>query len=51
LPPNIVAQAAIFAAVCEGYLGVEPQWNLWLHLLKAELFAMKAGEKGLQCAV
>jgi hypothetical protein len=24
LAPNTVAQAAIFVAVCEGYLGVEP---------------------------
>jgi hypothetical protein len=24
LAPNVVTQAAIFAAVCEGYLGVEP---------------------------
>jgi hypothetical protein len=30
---------------------VEPQWNLWLHLFKAELFTKKAGEKGLWCAV
>jgi hypothetical protein len=29
---------------------VEPQWNLWLHLFKAELFAKKAGEKGVRCA-
>jgi hypothetical protein len=50
LSPNAVAQAAIFAAVCEGYLGVEPQWNLWLHLFKAELFAKRAGEKGVLCA-
>jgi hypothetical protein len=50
LAPNAVAQAAIFAAVCEGYLGVEPQWNLWIHLFKAELLAKKAGEKGVRCA-
>jgi hypothetical protein len=47
LAPNAVAQAAIFAAVCEGYLRVEPQWNLWLHLFKGELFAKRAGEKGV----
>jgi hypothetical protein len=29
---------------------VEPQWNLLLHLFKAELFAKKAGEKGVLCA-
>jgi hypothetical protein len=46
LAPNTVAQAAIFIAVCEGYLGMEPQWNLWLHLFRAELFAKKARERG-----
>jgi hypothetical protein len=46
LTPNAVSQAAIFTAVCEGYLGMEPQWNLWLHLLRAEFFAKKAGERG-----
>jgi hypothetical protein len=45
LAPNVISQAAIFAAVCEGYLGMEPQWNLWLHLFRAELFAKKAGER------
>jgi hypothetical protein len=25
LAPNAISQAAIFAAVCEGYLGMEPQ--------------------------
>jgi hypothetical protein len=51
LTPNAVAQATIFATVCEGYLGMEPQWNMWIHLFKAELFAKKVGEKGLRCAV
>jgi hypothetical protein len=39
LAPNSISQAAIFAAVCEGYLGVEPHWKLWLHLFKAAHFA------------
>jgi hypothetical protein len=51
LSPNSVSQAAIFAAVCEGYLGMEPHWNLWLHLFKAEHFAKKAGERGVCWAV
>jgi hypothetical protein len=51
LAPNAIAQATIFAVVCEGYLGMEPQWNLWPHLFKVELFAKKVGEKGLRCAV
>jgi hypothetical protein len=51
LAPNSISQAAIFAAICEGYLGIEPNWKLWLHLFKAEHFAKKAGEKGVQRAV
>jgi hypothetical protein len=43
--PNSITQAAIFAAVCEGYLGIPPHWNLWLHLFKAEHFT-KATESG-----
>jgi hypothetical protein len=41
LAPNSISQAAIFVAVCEGYLGMEPQWNLWLYLFRAEHFAKK----------
>jgi hypothetical protein len=29
LSPNSIAQAAIFAAVCEGFLGIAPHWDLW----------------------
>ena len=32
--PNSIAQAAIFVAVCEGYLGIAPHWELWLHLFR-----------------
>jgi hypothetical protein len=49
--PNSILKAAIFAAVCEGYLGTEPHWKLWLHLFKAEHFAKKAGERGVHRAV
>jgi hypothetical protein len=51
LAPNSISQAAIFSAVCEGYLGMEPHWNLWLHLFKAEHFTKKAGERGVRRAV
>jgi hypothetical protein len=30
---------------------MDPQWNLWLHLFRAEFFAKKAGERGARCAV
>jgi hypothetical protein len=32
LSPNSISQAAIFVAVCEGYLGIAPHWDLWTHL-------------------
>ena len=33
--PNSIAQVAIFVVVCEGYLGIAPHWELWLHLFQA----------------
>jgi hypothetical protein len=51
LAPNSISQSAILAAVCEGYLGMEPHWNLWLHLFKAEHFTKKAGKRGVWRAV
>jgi hypothetical protein len=45
LSPNSISQAAIFAAVCEGYLGIAPHWDLWTHLFSAELFASPTGGK------
>jgi hypothetical protein len=39
---NSIAQAAIFTAVYEGYLGIEPHWDLWLHLFWVEAFPSPA---------
>jgi len=35
---NAITAAVVFAAVCEGYLGMMPHWDLWLHLYRGELF-------------
>jgi hypothetical protein len=51
LNPNSIAQAAIFAAVCEGFLGIDPHWDLWTHFFSAELFALTTGEKKVRMAV
>jgi hypothetical protein len=51
LNPNSIAQAAIFAAVCEGFLGIDPHWDLWTHLFSAELFALTTGEKEVRMVV
>jgi hypothetical protein len=35
LSPNSISQAAIFVAVCKGYLGIAPHWDLWTHFFSA----------------
>ena len=49
--PNSIAQAAIFAAVCEGYLGIAPHWELWLHLFRAVFTTKSARAKGARKAL
>jgi hypothetical protein len=51
LNPNSIMQAAIFAAVCEGFLGIEVHWDLWTHLFSAELFALTTDAKKVRMAV
>jgi hypothetical protein len=51
LSPNSILQAAIFAAVCEGYLGIDPHWDLWTHFFSVELFASPTGERRVRAAV
>jgi hypothetical protein len=47
LNPNSIAQAAIFAAVCEGFLGIYPHWDLWTHLFSAKFCLDDGGKEGL----
>jgi hypothetical protein len=35
-------RAVVFVAVCEGYLGIEAHWDLWIHLFRGELFVENA---------
>jgi hypothetical protein len=51
LSPNSISQAAIFVAVCEGYLGIDPHWDLWTHFFSVELFASPTGERRVRAAV
>ena len=48
LLPQCHHVAAVFAAVCEGYLGMIPHWKLWLHLYRGELFNAPAGAAGVR---
>ena len=34
---NAISQVVVFAAVCEGYLGVKVHWEQWSHLFRGEL--------------
>jgi hypothetical protein len=51
LSPNSISQAAIFAVVCEGYLGIAPHWDLWTHLFSVEPFASPTGERRVRMAM
>ena len=46
--PNSITIVAVFAAVCEGYLGMMPHWDLWLHLYRGELFNAPTGTTGVR---
>jgi hypothetical protein len=35
--PNAISQVARFIGVCEGFLGIPMNWDLWVHLFRAEL--------------
>ena len=46
--PNAITAAVVFATVCEGYLGMMPHWDLWLHLNRGELFHAPSGTTGVR---
>jgi hypothetical protein len=49
--PNSIVQAAIFVAVCEGFLEIDPHWDMWTHLFSMELFASTMEAKKVRMAV
>jgi hypothetical protein len=49
--PNAISQATYFVAVCEGYLGIPMNWDLWVHLFHGKLHTLSTGEKGTRQAV
>jgi hypothetical protein len=42
--PNAISQAATFVGVCEGFLGIPVNWDLWIHLFRAELHTVTTSE-------
>jgi hypothetical protein len=41
---NAISQAATFVGVCEGFLGIPVNWDLWIHLFRAEPFTQQTSE-------
>jgi hypothetical protein len=42
--PNAISQADTFVGVCEGFLGIPVNWDLWVHLFRAELHTVAMAE-------
>jgi hypothetical protein len=49
--PNAISQAATFVGVCEGFLGIPVNWDLWVHLFRAELHTLATPEPKIRRAV
>jgi hypothetical protein len=49
--PNVISQAATFVGVCEGFLGIPVNWDLWVHLFRAELHTLTTHEPRVRRAV
>jgi hypothetical protein len=49
--PNVISQAATFVGVCEGFLGIPVNWDLWVHLFHAELHTLATAETWVHRAV
>jgi hypothetical protein len=41
---NAISQAATFVGVCEGFLGIPANWDLWVHVFHAELHMLSTPE-------
>jgi hypothetical protein len=48
---NAISQVATFVGVCEGFLGIPVNWDLWVHLFRAELHTLVTPEPRVRRAV
>jgi hypothetical protein len=48
---NAISQVATFVGVCEGFLGIPANWDLWVHLFRAELHMLSTLEPRVRRAV
>jgi hypothetical protein len=51
LRPNAISQAATFISVCEGFLGILVNWDLWVDLFRVELHTLITLEPRVRRAV
>jgi hypothetical protein len=49
--PNAISQAATFVGVCEVFLGIPANWDLWVHLFCVELHTLYTPEPRVRRAV
>jgi hypothetical protein len=42
--PNAISQAATFVVICEGFQGIPVNWDLWIHLFRAEFHTLATSE-------
>jgi hypothetical protein len=49
--PNAISQAATFVGICEEFLGIPMNWDLWVHLFRAELHTVTTQEPKKRRAV
>jgi hypothetical protein len=49
--PNAISQAATFVGVCEGFLGIPVNRDLWVHLFHVELHTLAPAETWVRRAV
>jgi hypothetical protein len=49
--PNAISQAATFVAVCEGFLGIPMNWDIWVHLFREELHTLATGKSRVRQVV
>jgi hypothetical protein len=43
--------AATFASICEGFLGIPANWDLWVHLFRTELHMLTTPKPRVRHAV
>jgi hypothetical protein len=49
--PNAISQATTVVGVSEGFLGILVNWDLWIHLFRAELHTLNTHEPRVHRAV